>query len=161
MFPYWILPMEVHFCVFQFGDYELFYRTFLREFWDLKCFLWDRICYFPSTSLDVMNLALHYAITASWGFLDHADYVNSNHNPFGGWLWFQNVRGHTHTPVWSLAKKKWLLHPPCFLLSSSLLFHHFLEDVTFQGFRFQMRVSVPFGGLGFCCHKTVKTQTFW
>ena len=40
------------------------------------------------------------------GFTDHADYVNSNHNPFGGWLWFQNVRGHTHTPVWSLCQKK-------------------------------------------------------
>ena len=45
-----------------------FIGLYLWEFWDSKCFLWETICcYFLSTNLDVMNLALHYAITASWG----------------------------------------------------------------------------------------------
>ena len=160
MFPYWILPMEVHFCVFQFGDYELFYRTFLWEFWDLKCFLWDRICYFPSTSLDVMNLALHYAITASWGFLDHADYVNSNHNPFGGWLWFQNVRGHTHTPVWSLAKKNDFFILPVFC--SPVLFYSTisLRMLPFKVSDFKWEFQFHLGALASVATRLLKLRLF-
>ena len=68
-------------------------------------------------------------------------------------------RTHTHTCLESVPKKKVFFILPVFLLSSFLLLHHFLEDVTFQDFRFHMRVSVPFGGLVFC-YKTVKTQNF-
>ena len=161
IFPTEFCPWKFHFCIFQFGDYEPFYRTLslrilrfkmfsLRE--DMLFSFYQPGCNEPGTTL------CYYCIL---GFTDHTDYVNSNHNPFGGWLWFQNVRGHTHTPVWSLCqKKKVFFILPVFLLSSFLLLHHFLEDVTFQDFRFHMKVSVPFGGLVFCYHKTVKTQNF-
>ena len=112
VFPTEFCPWKFISVFFSLEIMKSFIGLYLWEFWDLKCFLWERICYFPFTNLDVMNLALHYAITAPWGFLDHADYVNSNHNPFWGWLWFQNVRTHTHTHththtlVWSLCQKK-------------------------------------------------------
>lgn len=64
----------------------------------------------------------------------------------GVWLWFQNVRGNTHIPP-----SKEPVSGKMSLFSSSLfsalqifpLAHYFIEDVTFQGFWFQMKVSVP------------------
>lgn len=120
------------------GTVNCFIGLYLWEFWRvfvLTCFLLERIYYFLSPNLDVIKLALHYAIIVAWGFLDHADYVNSNCNPFGGMAVvskcqrkYTHVHTHTHPVQRAHAKKNKSLFfiLPVFCspeFSSSPLFH--------------------------------------
>ena len=163
VFPTEFCPWKFISMFFSLEIMKSFIGLYLWEFWDLKCFLWERICYFPFTNLDVMNLALHYAITAPWGFLDHADYVNSNHNPFWGWLWFQNVRTHTHTHtlVWSLCQKKnvFFILPvfcsPVFFYSTISL-----RMLPFKFSDFKWEFQFHLGALSFVITRPLKHRIF-
>lgn len=155
--------MEVHFCVFQFGDYEEFYRTFISEKLRFpKCFLWERICYFPlyQSGCNEPGTTLCYYCTL--GFPRSCRLCEFKSYPFGGWLWFQNVRDtHTHTHfALSFSKVTWLFH---LLIFFALQFSSTLPFLwgCYLSSQISMRVSVSFGGLVFCYHKTIKTQTFW
>lgn len=103
IFPTGSCSWQLVFVFCSLGIVNRFIRLHLWGFlgvFVLTHFPLERMCYFLSTNLDVINLALYHATIVIWGFLDHTDYVNSIFNPFGGMTVISKCqRKHTHTTV--------------------------------------------------------------